>query len=173
MNAVTTHPIVDAVLQRHEDALDHDIRVYRNHVYRGLSYHQALRGAPVPDWAAPAWAVHDLGIWTAGTFDYLGPAADLASTLAGEFGITEVGQARTMIAKHHKLRAVGDPMIDTFRIADRIDVSRGLLIGSLQRSFVNGVVRELPYLGFHALLVRGLLGYAVTHPHRPFPMLRW
>ena len=173
MNAVTAHPIVDAALQRYGDALGDDLRVYRNHVYRGLSYHQALWGAPVPDWAALAWAVHDLGIWTAGTFDYLGPSADLASTLADEFGITEVGQARTMIAEHHKLRAARDPMIETFRIADRIDVSRGLLIGSLPRSLVKGVVGELPYLGFHAFLARGLFGYAATHPLRPFPMLRW
>jgi hypothetical protein len=172
MNAVTNHPIVDAVLQRYEDAPGVDLRAYRNHVYRGLTYHQALLDAPLPDWAALAWAVHDLGIWTASTFDYLGPSADLASALAGEFGITEVGRMRTMITEHHKLRAVADPMTEAFRIADRIDVSRGLLIGSLQRSFVKGVVREMPYLGFHAFLVRGLLGYAVTHPHRPFPMLR-
>jgi hypothetical protein len=173
MNVVTTHPIVDAVLQRYEDALGGDYGAYRNHVYRGLTYHQALRGAPVPDWAALAWAVHDLGIWTAGTFDYLGPSADLASALANELGVTEVGHARTMILEHHKLRAVDDPMSEAFRIADRIDVSRGALTGSLQRSCVKGVVRELPYRGFHAFLVRGLLGYAATHPLRPFPMLRW
>jgi hypothetical protein len=173
MNAVTTHPIVDAVLHRYGDALGGDYGAYHNHVYRGLNYHQALWGAPVPDWAALAWAVHDLGIWTAGTFDYLGPSADLASTLADQFGITEVGDARTTIVEHHKLRAARDPMTEAFRIADRIDVSRGLLVGSLQRSFVKGVVRELPYLGFHAFLVRGLLGYAAVHPQRPFPMLRW
>src|ERR1700739_4983951 len=173
MNAVTTPPTVDALLQRYGDALGGDLRVYRNHVYRGLSYHQALSGAPVPDWAALAWAVHDLGIWTAGTFDYLGPSAHLASTLADEFGVAEVGQARTMIAEHHKLRAARDPMTEAFRVADRIDVSRGLMTGSLQRSFVKGVVRELPYQGFHAFLARGLLGYAASHPHRPFPMLRW
>ena len=173
MNAVISHPIVDDVLQRHEHALGVDLAAYRNHVYRGLTYHQALWGAPVPDWVALAWAVHDLGIWTAGTFDYLGPSSDLAPTLANEFGITEVRQAQTMITEHHKLRAVGDPMAETFRIADRIDVSRGLLTSSLQRSFVKAVVGELPYLGFHAFLVRGLLGYAATHPQRPFPMVRW
>jgi hypothetical protein len=173
MNAVTAHPIVDAVLERYKDALGADLPVYRNHVYRGLTYHQQLSGAPVPDWAALAWAVHDLGIWTAGTFDYLVPSAELASSLADELGITEVGHARTMITEHHKLRAVGDPMNETFRIADRIDVSRGVLTGSLQRPFIKGVVRELPYLGFHGFLARGLLGYAVRHPQRPFPMLRW
>jgi len=173
MNVVTAHPIVDAVLERHEGALGDDLGAYRNHVYRCLNYHRELSGAVVPDWAALAWAVHDLGIWTAGTFDYLVPSCDLASALADEFGITEVDRARTMIAEHHKLRAVGDPMTETFRIADRIDVSRGLLTGSLRRSFVKGVVSELPYLGFHAFLARGLLGYAATHPLRPLPMLRW
>jgi hypothetical protein len=93
--------------------------------------------------------------------------------MADEFGITEVDQARTMITDHHKLRAARDPMTEVFRIADRIDVSHGLLTGSLQRPFVKGVVSELPYLGFHAFLARGLLGYAATHPLRPFPMLRW
>jgi hypothetical protein len=173
MNAVTAHPVVDAALQRYADALGGDLPAYRNHVYRGLTYHRALCGAPLPDWAALAWAVHDLGIWTAGTFDYLGPSCDLASSLAGEFGVTEVGYARTLIAEHHKLRAVGDPMSETFRIADRIDVSRGLLTAPLPRSFVKRVVQELPYLGFHAFLVRGLAGHAGTHPRRPLPMLRW
>jgi hypothetical protein len=64
-------------------------------------------------------------------------------------------------------------MVEAFRIADRIDVSRGLLSGPLRRSVVQAVVAELPYLGFHAFLARGLLGYAATHPRRPFPMLRW
>lgn len=173
MNAVTAHPIVDAVLQRYEDALGAELPVYRNHVYRGLTYHQALCGEPVPDWAVLSWAVHDLGIWTAGSFDYLGPSADLASTLADEFGISEVARARSTVTEHHTLRGVADPISESFRIADRIDVSRGLLVGSLRRSLVKEVVRELPYLGFHAFLARGLSGYAVTHPRRPFPMLRW
>lgn len=173
MDVATAHPIVDSTLQRYANALADDFPTYRNHVYRGLNYHQELYGASLPDWVVLAWAVHDLGIWTAGTFDYLGPSCDLASALAGEFGITEVDRARTMIADHHKVRAAGDPINETFRIADRIDVSRGLLTGTLRRSFVKGVVGELPYLGFHAFLARGLLGHAVTHPLRPFPMLRW
>jgi hypothetical protein len=49
-------------------------QTYRNHVYRGLTYHQLL-GAALPDAATLAWAVHDLGIWTAGSFDYLTPVS--------------------------------------------------------------------------------------------------
>jgi len=35
------------------------------------------------------------------------------------------------------------------------------------------VVAQLPYRGFHAFLARGLTSYAVRHPLRPLPMLRW
>src|ERR1700756_4913101 len=173
MDAVTTHPIVDAVLQRYGDALGGDLRVYRNHVYRGLTYHQALSGAPVPDWAALAWATHDLGIWTAGTFDYLGPSADLASSHADEFGINNVHQARMLITEHHRLRPPGDQMTETFRRADLVDVSRGFIAGQIGRSQVRAVVAQLPYSGFHAFLAKGLSSYTVRHPLRPLPMLRW
>ncbi len=40
-----------------------------------------------------AWAVHDLGIWTANTFDYLEKSADLAWPFAGNRGALD-GQYR-------------------------------------------------------------------------------
>ncbi|HME75085.1 MAG TPA: hypothetical protein VKI00_05320 [Mycobacterium sp.] len=173
MKTVTAHPIIDTVLQRYHAQLGSHIQTYRNHVYRGLTYHQLLLATPVPDSVALAWAVHDLGIWTAGTFDYLTPSADLASTHASEFAVTETEYVRAMITHHHKLRPAHDRMTETFRIADLIDVSRGLLRGPIERSRVKSVVAELPYLGFHAFLARGLTRYAVHHPTQPLPMLRW
>jgi hypothetical protein len=123
---------------------------------RGLTYHQLLLGSQPPDSAALAWATHDLGIWTAGTFDYLTPSADLASAHADEFGITDIEQARTMIQQHHKLLPAKDRVTETFRIADLIDVSHGLLSPGIGRSRVKAVVAELPYLGFHAFLARAV-----------------
>src|SRR5436305_284174 len=87
---VTAHPIVDVVLDQRRDALGDDRAAYRNHVYRCITYHQVLLGFPVPDVAALAWATHDLGIWTAGTFDYLTPSAELAAAYADELGIADV-----------------------------------------------------------------------------------
>jgi hypothetical protein len=170
---VTSHPIVDAVLDRHRNALGADMPAYRNHVYRGVSYHQLLFGAPLPDFAVLAWATHDLGIWTADTFDYLMPSADLASAHAEEFGITDVDPMQTLITEHHRLRPVGDPLTETFRRADLVDVSRGVLTGGLDRSAVRAIVAQLPYYGFHAFLAKGLAGFAARHPLRPLPMLRW
>lgn len=82
VNIVTAHPIVDGVLDEHRGVLGAHLPAYRNHVYRGLNYQQLLLHAPVADAAALAWAVHDLGVWTANTFDYLEPSAQLGSAHA-------------------------------------------------------------------------------------------
>jgi hypothetical protein len=173
MEVATSHPIVDAVLDRHRDALGDDLPTYRNHVYRCINYHQLLLDASIPDVAALAWAAHDLGIWTARTFDYLTPSADLAARYAGEFGIADIDRLQTLITEHHRLRRTDDRVTETFRRADLVDVSHGLLSGTIGRSAVRAVVAELPYLGFHGFLAKGLARYAVHHPRRPLPMMRW
>src|SRR5258708_23944365 len=127
VEAVTAHPIVEALLNRHQDALGDHMPTYRNHVYRCITYHQLLLGAPLPNFAVLAWAAHDLGIWTAHTFDYLTASADLASAHANDFGITDADEVRMLITQHHRLRPLHDQMTETFRKADLIDVSRGLL----------------------------------------------
>jgi hypothetical protein len=173
VQVVTSHPIVDVVLDRYRDALGDHMPTYRNHIYRCITYHQLLLGASIPDFAALAWAAHDLGIWTARTFDYLTPSADLAAEHAGEFGITEIDRLQMLITEHHRLRRSDDRMTETFRKADLVDVSHGLLRNQIGRSAVQAVVAELPYRGFHAFLAKGLAGYAARHPLRPLPMLRW
>jgi hypothetical protein len=170
---VTTHPIVDAVLDRHRDNLGSYRTAYGNHVYRCITYHQLLLGFSIPDVAALAWATHDLGIWTAGTLDYLAPSADLAATYAGGFGIDDIDQLRALVTEHHRLRPVEDRVTETFRQADLIDVSHGVLRRGIGRSAVRATVDALPYNGFHAFLAKGLTGYAVRHPRRPLPMMRW
>jgi hypothetical protein len=174
VEVITAHPIVDTVLDRHRDALGDDLSAYRNHAYRGLTYHQLLLGFSIPDAAALAWAAHDLGIFTAGTFDYLAPSADLAAAYAEECGIADVDQLRALVTEHHRLRPLsGDRVVETFRQADLIDVSHGVLRHGIGRAAVKATVEALPYNGFHAFLAKGLSGYAVRHPLRPLPMMRW
>lgn len=173
MEVITAHPIVDAVLDRHRDALGDDGSAYGNHVYRCLTYHQLLLGFSITDVAALAWATHDLGIWTADTFDYLTPSADLATKYAAEFGIADTDRLRNLITEHHRLRSLKDDhLAETFRQADLIDVSRGFLRRGIGRDAVRATVETLPYNGFHAFLAKGLTGYAVRHPLRPLPMMR-
>jgi hypothetical protein len=174
VEVVTAHPIVDAVLDRHRGALGDERAAYTNHVYRCMTYHQLLLGFSIPDAAALAWATHDLGIWTAGTLDYLAPSADLAAAYADEFDIADVDQLRALVTDHHRLLPVRDDRLtDTFRRADLIDVSHGVLRQGVERSAVRAAVEALPYNGFHAFLAKGLSGYAVRHPLRPLPMMRF
>ena len=71
---------LDRVLETHAVELGDDFTAYRNHAYRVVNLCVAL--APCGDAAlekvALAAAFHDLGIWTARTFDYLAPSIDLA-----------------------------------------------------------------------------------------------
>lgn len=173
MEVVTAHPIVDAVLDRYRVALADDTATYRNHVYRGINYHQLLVGTTLPDFGVLGWVAHDLGIWTARTFDYLIPSAELAAAHAEEFGITEIDRLQELITEHHRLRPLDDRITETFRKADLVDVSRGVLRGGIGRSDVQAVVAQLPYRGFHAFLAKGLTRYAARHPLRPMPMMRW
>jgi hypothetical protein len=78
-----------------------------------------------------------------------------------------------LITEHHRLRPSDDRMTETFRKADLVDVSHGLLRDHIGRPAVQAVVAQLPYRGFHAFLAKGLTGYAARHPLRPLPMLRW
>lgn len=175
MDVVTKNPVVDTVLARYAAALGASLTDYRNHLYRGLNYQLRLLGLaePAPE-IALAWATHDIGIWTAGTWDYLEPSVALAQRLAPEFGITDPALTMAMVADHHKLRAVGDDWVETFRLADRIDAFRGLVIGTgLRRADVDEVVGALPYGGFHSFLVRSAARWTLHHPLRPMPMLRW
>lgn len=171
-HVITHNPIVDTVLSQHSDQLGADAATYRNHVMRCLNYYALLTDAEVPDDVALAWAVHDLGIWTSGTFDYLGPSALLARDLAPSLGITNSRNAEELVLGHHHLLPFSAPALEAFRRADLIDVSRGLLRNGLKSSQIKEVVAAFPYIGFHRFLASGLFAHAIRHPLRPLPMMR-
>ena len=79
---LTTHALVDDVLDSFRDVLGpHAVR-YRNHVYRGMNYQRKLlQLTTIPDEIALAWALHDIGIWTSG-WDYIQPSLNQVDELA-------------------------------------------------------------------------------------------
>lgn len=171
---MTEHPVVDAVLGHHDELIGADLPAYRNHVYRGLNYQLLLLGRDRPsNDIALAWAVHDLGIWTAGTFDYIAPSADLARQHAREAAVADLPLVLAMVELHHKIRPVADPLVETFRLADRTDALRGNLRGRLSRSDIREVTDALPYHGFHRFLLTRTGRNVLRHPLRPLPMFRW
>jgi hypothetical protein len=126
---------------------------------------------------AIAAAYHDIGIWTARTFDYLAPSAKLACDHLACGGHADWrGEVDGMIREHHKIRGYrgeGAALVEPFRRADWIDVSRGVLSFGLPRHLLRAIFTQWPNAGFHRRLVRLTLREARAHPLRPLPVLKW
>jgi hypothetical protein len=169
---------LDEVLDGHAGVLGGDFTAYRNHAYRVLNLCVAQpAGADAElDKTAIAAAFHDLGIWTDGTFDYLQPSVRLARAhlvragrSAWEPEITE------MILQHHRIsgyRGALGPLVEAFRRADWVDVSRGLFAFGLSRKLIRAVFSTWPDAGFHKRLLQLELTRLRTHPWSPLPMVR-
>jgi len=170
---------LDRVLDEHAAELGGDLTAYRHHTYRVVNLFAAL--APCADAAlekvALAAAFHDLGIWTARTFDYLQPSIALACThleCAGhdDWRDTVAG----MIREHHKIRTfhgADAALVEPFRRADWIDVSLGVLSFGIPRDRMREIFRRWPNAGFHQRLAQLTFKRLRTHPLSPIPVLKW
>jgi hypothetical protein len=173
---LTRIPIIDDVLNDHATALRDDFFGYRNHVYRIVNLCVAIVGQSELEKIAVAAVFHDLGIWTNGTFDYIAPSIALAHDyLVARAREDWTADIEGMIADHHKITqstAAPDSLIEAFRRADWIDVTRGLRGFGLPRPFVKGVFATWPSAGFHWRLVTLTLDRFRSHPLTPLPMVR-
>jgi hypothetical protein len=171
---------LDAVLDAHATALGTDFDAYRNHTYRLVNFCAQLRD-PEGDGLeriAIAAAFHDLGIWTAQTFDYLDPSVALARVHLSAARRTEwEPEVEAMILQHHKItRARRHPaawLVEPFRQADWIDVTRGLRRFGLPRRALLPVFAAWPDAGFHRRLFQLSASRLRTHPWNPLPMFRF
>ena len=167
---------IDDVLNDHVTALRDDFVPYRNHVYRVANLCVAIVGRSELEKIAVAAVFHDLGIWTNGTFDYIAPSI----TLARDYLVARAREGWTaeieeMIADHHKITpstADPDSLIEAFRRADWIDVTRGLRRFGIPRAFVASLFATWPSAGFHRRLVTLTLDRFRSHPLTPLPMVR-
>jgi hypothetical protein len=172
---LTRIPIIDEVLSDHRTALGHDLVAYRNHVYRVVNLCVAIAGPTEVEKIAVAAVFHDLGIWTNGTFDYIGPSIGLAHDYLCARGRQEwAAEIEDMIAYHHKITPATDrdSLIEAFRRADWIDVTRGLRTFGVARPFIARGFATWPNAGFHRRLVTLTLNRLRRHPLTPLPMVR-
>ena len=110
----------------------------------------------------------------------LGHAAAGAVALAHAYLVANARQGWTaeiegMIAGHHKItRSTANPdsLIEAFRRADWIDVTRGLRRFGMSRPFIARLFATWPSAGFHWRLVTLTLDRFRRHPLRPLPMVR-
>jgi hypothetical protein len=173
---LTRIPIIDDVLNDQATALRGDFVGYRNHVYRIVNLCVAIVGQSKLEKIAVAAVFHDLGIWTNGTFDYLAPSIALAHDyLVAHARGDWTAEIEAMIADHHKITpstAGPDSLIEAFRRADWIDVTRGLRRFGVPRPFVARLFATWPDAGFHWRLVTLTLDRFRRHPLTPLPMVR-
>ena len=172
-------PTVEAVLDDHALELGRDLIGYRNHVYRVVNLCLAIVGDSRVELEkiAVAAVFHDLGIWTNNTFDYIAPSVAIARKHLAARGMADwIPEIEAMIAKHHKIthsHANPQSLVESFRRADWIDVSRGLRRFGLPRAFIAAVATTWPDAGFHRRLVQLTIDQFWKHPLTPLPMVKW
>jgi HD domain-containing protein len=191
---LTSLPTIDEVLDRHASELGHDLTAYRNHVYRVVNLCVAILGDTHLELEKVVIAAvfHDLGIWTNKTFDYIAPSVALAREYLAARGMTDwIPDIEAMIADHHKVTSSradpqpstiargalsgveGQPLVESFRRADWIDVTWGFRRFSLPRPFIAAVAATWPDAGFHRRLVELAIDRWWKHPLNPLPMVKW
>jgi hypothetical protein len=176
---LTSLPTVDEVLDHHASALGRDFTAYRNHVYRIVNLAVAIvgEGRVELEKLEIAAVFHDLGIWTNKTFDYIAPSIGLARAHLTARGLADwIPEIEAMIADHHKVtsaRPHPQSLVESFRRADWIDVTRGVRTFGLPRTLVAAVATTWPSAGFHRRLVELTLDRWWKHPLNPLPMVRW
>ena len=176
---LTALPTLDALLDAHASQLGDDATGYRHHAYRVANFYWRLLpgNAEMLEKLSIAAAFHDLGIWTARTFDYLPPSRTLAREHLHAIGRPAwQADVDAMIDHHHKLRRIPPEThasVEMFRRADWIDVSNGMLRFGLAREVVREVRAAFPDAGFHRRLAQLSLQRLWRHPLSPLPMIRW
>ena len=179
MELITQSARIDGILEQYRPALGRQFVAYRHHVYRVLNCCACLDD----DWSANrpqyelALAFHDLGIWTAGTFDYLDPSVALLENYLEPSGPNDrLAELRAMILWHHKLwpyRGAFSQTVEVMRRADLVDVSGGILLFSVPRPVYRQLRRAFPDAGFHAELIRQFRRHWRQHWLSPLPMVQW
>jgi hypothetical protein len=191
---LTALPTVEEVLDDHAPELGHDLTAYRNHVYRVVNLCLAIAADDRVELEkiTVAAVFHDLGIWTNHTFDYIAPSVALARQHLAARGLAAwIPEIEAMIVDHHKVTSSrpnphpstiargalsgveGPSLVESFRRADWIDVTRGLRRFGLARTVIAPVAATWPSAGFHRRLVELTIDRWWRHPLNPLPMVKW
>lgn len=172
-------PTIEIIFDQWKEVLGSDYRAYKNHVYRVYNFCMALchGNKEEKEIFAIAGCFHDIGIWANKTFDYLEPSAELAKIYLNNNGkaawFTEI---ELMIRFHHKItgyRNTKYPLVEIFRRADWIDVSKGKRSFDVPRNEVNSILERFPNDGFHKKLLKLTKDEFSKNPFRPLPMMKW
>jgi len=169
--------LIDGILSEYKTDLGIHFNTYRNHVCRIYNFALLLDNDKTNhEKYAIAAVFHDLGIWTANTFDYLKPSIALAekylTTIHKESWIDEIS---LMIDMHHKRSFYkGDYQntVEVFRKADWIDVTLCIKKYGLPKSEIKTIQKQFPNKGFHWFLTKQTFFNLLKNPLNPLPMFK-
>ena len=169
--------LIDDILGSRKDIIGPDYAGYRNHVCRMVRFClvQGDLSEEERQKVIIAGCFHDIGIWTAGTFDYLPPSIVEANEYLERNGLEEwTPEISLMIDQHHKLHEYQtDPLTEVFRKGDLVDFSLGIVKCGVSVDYIRQVKAEFPNAGFHKFLVRLAGRWFCRHPLNPVPVLKW
>jgi hypothetical protein len=169
--------LIENLLQKFQSAIGSDYDKYRNHVYRVFLNCLLLdNNKDNEDKYAIAAVFHDIGIWTNHTFDYLAPSIEQAKAYLTETNRKDwIEEIKHMIDNHHKLSSYKgkcSQTVETFRQADWIDVSLGILRFDADKQSIQLNKQKFPTLGFHKFLIKATTKNFFKHPANPLPMFK-
>ncbi|MBX7182785.1 MAG: HD domain-containing protein [Bacteroidia bacterium] len=171
--------LLTALLKGYEQALGLHFEKYHHHAIRVYHFSVRLAGASEDEderyLLAVSAAFHDLGIWTHGTFDYLGPSELLAKDFLIKQGRPElIPDVLAFIDLHHKLRPIRDNRLaEAFRKADLIDLSLGLIRFGISSELWSDLNLRFPKKGFHRFIGGKIVKSILQHPWNPLPIVKW
>jgi len=176
MDIISQNIHIDTVFSQYKTALDKQYTAYQNHVYRvfNLTLQEGNFTADETDAIAIAAAFHDIGIWTAHTFDYLKPSVALAKQYALQNNKTgDIQLITDLINNHHKLTAYKqNKAVEAFRRADLIDLSLYLFTFRIKRRELKELNKAFPFEGFHRYIFGQIFKNIIRHPLNPLPIVK-
>ena len=169
--------IIQSILAAYRQQLGPQYTGYLNHCIRTYNYTTQLTETTDTDrkLLAIAIAFHDIGIWTAHTFDYLPPSVTLAHQYLEANNLTEhKNVVEQIIVNHHKLTGYkSNKLAEAFRKADLIDLTFGLVTFGINRTGIKQLYQQYPSEGFHRFIAGQILRNIIRHPFNPLPIVKW
>jgi hypothetical protein len=118
--------------------------------------------------------LHDIGLYPAVATKaaYVTDGRRVADELLAGWEADRLRRCGDAIEHHHELRSQArrGPEVELLRLADRIEVSQGLLLAGVPRAWFRALRREIPARGFVGEVLRGLGRAAVQRP-RSLPQI--
>ena len=168
---------ITLLLNGYKADLDNDYETYHNHCQR-IYYNAVLMDSTEANKEKYAIAAtfHDLGIWTANTFDYLDPSIELCKQyLIANHKANWIDEITLMIDMHHKrsyYKGEYELTVETFRKADWIDVTKRLKKYNANKKQLKIIKKSFKNKGFHRFLAWQSVKNFFKHPLNPLPMFK-